>query len=182
MRKSHFNSGGRFELVWGIGDVWKFWMIQNWSKISMNYYHLRSIWYPSDPWDVPYSPNQFLGWDFFWRFLQQDGSSYFITTVPFNDINQLSIKRSLMKTALEKKSRDIAKMANMLVLVFIENVVQNIINSKELAIVILITVMEVETLFVQIFWNGCRQLEYLYCLCFKNNFQICTSCPRNGAI
>ena len=56
-----------------------------------------------------------------------------------------------MKTALEKKSRDIAKMANMLVLVFIENVVQNIINSKELAIVILITVMEVETLFVQIF-------------------------------
>ena len=59
-----------------------------------------------------------------------------------------------MESLLEKKSRDIAKMANMLVLVFVENVVQNIINSKELAIVIPITVMEVERFFVQIFWNG----------------------------
>ena len=56
-----------------------------------------------------------------------------------------------MESLLEKKSRDIAKMANMLVLVFVENVVQNIINSKELAIVIPITVMEVERFFVQIF-------------------------------
>ena len=38
--------------------------------------HLESIWYHhSEPSDVPYSPNQFLGWDFFCRFLQQDGSS-----------------------------------------------------------------------------------------------------------
>ena len=59
-----------------------------------------------------------------------------------------------MESLLEKKSRDIAKMANMLVLVFVENVVQNIINSKELAIAIPITVMEVERFFVQIFWNG----------------------------
>ena len=56
-----------------------------------------------------------------------------------------------MELLLEKKSRDIVKMTNMLVLVFVENVVQNIINSKEFAIVILITVMEVERLFVQIF-------------------------------
>ena len=36
--------------------------------------HLRSIWYHSEPSDVPYSPNQFLGWAFFCRFLQQDSS------------------------------------------------------------------------------------------------------------
>ena len=33
---------------------------------------LGPIWYNSD---VPYSPNQFLGWDSFCRFLQQDDSS-----------------------------------------------------------------------------------------------------------
>jgi hypothetical protein len=27
--------------------------------------HLRSIWYPSEALEVPCSPNQFLGWDFF---------------------------------------------------------------------------------------------------------------------
>ena len=37
--------------------------------------HLGSIWYPLTPLDVPYSPNQFLGRDFFCRFLQQTGSS-----------------------------------------------------------------------------------------------------------
>ena len=37
--------------------------------------HLGPIWYHSEPSNVPYSPNQFLGWDFFCRFLQQDGSS-----------------------------------------------------------------------------------------------------------
>ena len=31
--------------------------------------------YHSEPSDVPYSPNQFLDWDFFCQFLQQDGSS-----------------------------------------------------------------------------------------------------------
>ena len=36
--------------------------------------HLGPIWYRSEPSDVPYLPNQFLGWDFFCRFLQQDGS------------------------------------------------------------------------------------------------------------
>ena len=37
--------------------------------------HLRSIWYHSKPLEVPYSPNQFLGWDFFCHFLQQTSSS-----------------------------------------------------------------------------------------------------------
>ena len=36
--------------------------------------HYGSIWYHSRPSYVPYSPNQFLGLDFFVRFLQQDGS------------------------------------------------------------------------------------------------------------
>ena len=40
--------------------------------------HLGQIWYHlehSQLLDVPYSLNQFLGWDFFCRFLQQDGSN-----------------------------------------------------------------------------------------------------------
>ena len=40
--------------------------------------HLGTIWYHSEPSDVPYSPNQFLALDFFCRFLQQDGSSRFV--------------------------------------------------------------------------------------------------------
>ena len=36
--------------------------------------HLGSIWYHSEPSDVSYSPNQFLGCDFFCPLLQQDGS------------------------------------------------------------------------------------------------------------
>ena len=27
--------------------------------------HLGSIWHPSESSDIPYSPNQFLGWDVF---------------------------------------------------------------------------------------------------------------------
>ena len=37
--------------------------------------HLGPIWYHPEPSDVPYSPNQFLGWDFFYPYLQQDGSN-----------------------------------------------------------------------------------------------------------
>jgi hypothetical protein len=37
---------------------------------------LGPIWYHSEPSDVTYSPNQFLGWDFFCHFLQQDSSSW----------------------------------------------------------------------------------------------------------
>ena len=33
------------------------------------------IWYHSEPSDVHYSLNQFLGWDFFCRFLQKGGST-----------------------------------------------------------------------------------------------------------
>ena len=32
---------------------------------GVTYTHLGPIWYHSAPSDVPYSPNQFLGWDFF---------------------------------------------------------------------------------------------------------------------
>ena len=39
------------------------------------YASLGPIWYHSEPSDVPYSPNQFLGWDLFCRFIQQDSSS-----------------------------------------------------------------------------------------------------------
>ena len=37
------------------------------SYMSMSYLlnNLGSIWYHSEPSDVPYSLNQFLGWDFF---------------------------------------------------------------------------------------------------------------------
>ena len=38
-------------------------------------HHLGSIWYHSGPLEVPYSPNQFLGWDFFGLFLQETSSS-----------------------------------------------------------------------------------------------------------
>ena len=41
---------------------------------QLNHAHLGPIWYHSEPSDVPYSPNQFLDWDFFCYFLQQDGS------------------------------------------------------------------------------------------------------------
>ena len=43
--------------------------------------HLEPISYLSEPSDVPYSPNQFLGWDFFCCFLQQTSSSLFVEAV-----------------------------------------------------------------------------------------------------
>ena len=36
--------------------------------------HLGPIWYLSEPSDVPYSPNQYFGWDFFLPFLTVTGS------------------------------------------------------------------------------------------------------------
>ena len=45
--------------------------------------HLGPIWYHSEPSDVPSSSNQFLGWNFFCCFLQQDSSSiYDIDFIP----------------------------------------------------------------------------------------------------
>ena len=54
-------------------------MIPNWSKMSMSDppNHLGSIWYHSGPLEVPYSPNQFLGWDFFWPFLTANRLLYY---------------------------------------------------------------------------------------------------------
>ena len=37
--------------------------------------HLGPIWYHSEPANVPYSPSQFLGWDFFCHILQKGGFS-----------------------------------------------------------------------------------------------------------
>ena len=48
-------------------------MTPNWLK-GFTHAHLGPILYHSEPSNVPSSPNQFLGWDFFCRFLQQDGS------------------------------------------------------------------------------------------------------------
>ena len=52
-------------------------MILNQSQMSISdlLSFLGSIWYHSEPLKVPYFPNQFLGLDFFCRFLQQTGSS-----------------------------------------------------------------------------------------------------------
>ena len=54
----------------GLGNKGRL-MVLNDTKLILNYFkgvthaHLRPIWYHSEPSDVPYSPNQFLGWDFF---------------------------------------------------------------------------------------------------------------------
>ena len=67
-------------MVWGIGDVWRFWMILNWTLMIKGVTHaqLGPIWYHSESLDVPYSPNQLLGCDFFCCFLQQEGSKAII--------------------------------------------------------------------------------------------------------
>ena len=57
--------------------------------------HLGPIWYLSEPSDDPYSPNQFLGWDFFRRFLQQTGSN--ISTIALVD------KISSLNTAVQSR-------------------------------------------------------------------------------
>ena len=49
--------------------MWRFWIIK-----GVTHAHLGAIWNHSEPSDIPYSPSQFLGWDFFCRFLQQDSS------------------------------------------------------------------------------------------------------------
>ena len=47
-------------MVWGIGHAWRFWMIE-----GVTHAYLGPIWYHSEPSDIPYSPSEFLGWDFF---------------------------------------------------------------------------------------------------------------------
>ena len=66
------------KLVWGIlrerfkvlNDIK---LVQNEHELPLNY--LGSIWYHSERLDISYYRNQFLGWDFFCCFLQQDSSS-----------------------------------------------------------------------------------------------------------
>ena len=52
---------------------------------------LGSIWYPSEPSDVPYSPNQFLGWDFFAAVTYSMTAVETSTTCNFLTINQKDI-------------------------------------------------------------------------------------------
>ena len=40
-------------------------MPEGFNDIPNDYAHLRLIWYHSEPSDIHYSPNQSLGWDFF---------------------------------------------------------------------------------------------------------------------
>ena len=55
------------KLAWGIGGVWRFWRISNWSYMSKGVIHvyLGPICYPSELSDIPYPPLHFLGWDIF---------------------------------------------------------------------------------------------------------------------
>ena len=49
-------------------------LVLNKHEVPLN--HLGLVWYHSEPAsDDPHSPNQFLGWDFFCCFLQQDSSN-----------------------------------------------------------------------------------------------------------
>ena len=54
--------------------------------------NLGAIWYQSEPSDIPYSPNQFLGWDFFCRFLQQDGSKIILSSI-YLSMNDVAVKK-----------------------------------------------------------------------------------------
>ena len=48
---------------------------------GVTHVHVEPIWYHSELPDIPFSQNQFLGWDFF-LLLQQDGSSQKYSTQP----------------------------------------------------------------------------------------------------
>ena len=56
--------------------------------------HLWPIWYHSEPSCISYSPNQFLGWDFFWRFLKR-GSSGVIKTKYKNTVHLGAHRRTI---------------------------------------------------------------------------------------
>ena len=55
-------------------------------NMSDSFNHWESFWYQSEPLEVPFSQNQFLGWDFFCHFLQQTGSSEILTLQQYEDI------------------------------------------------------------------------------------------------
>ena len=47
-------------LVCRIGDLWRFWMVQNWLCMirGIPWTHIQLVWNHSDPSEVPYSANQ----------------------------------------------------------------------------------------------------------------------------
>ena len=81
-------------------------MIPNRSKWLrvVTHAHLGPIWYHSEHSDFQYSPNQYHGWEFFCRFLQQTGSSLFTATIS-TDIFKLSIYPQVEINFIESKHR-----------------------------------------------------------------------------
>ena len=57
--------------------------------------NLEYIWYHSQHLEVPYSPNQFLGRDFFCRFLQHTGFGFMIYKNPIDNLANFSEDSSL---------------------------------------------------------------------------------------
>ena len=49
--------------------------------MGVTHTYLGPIWYHSKPLDILYFPNQFLDWDFFCHFLQQDSSNFLLLTL-----------------------------------------------------------------------------------------------------
>ena len=59
---------------------------------GVTYAHLGPIWNFSESSDVPYFPNQYLGWDYFCCFLQQTGSSQsFLAAISENYRNNIPL-------------------------------------------------------------------------------------------
>ena len=73
--------------------------------------HLGSFWYHSEPSDVTYFPNQFLGWDFFCHFLQQDSSLMFCNSFTSAELDIYSLN-------LAKKKYMICTYSNLLIAEF----------------------------------------------------------------
>ena len=65
-------------LLCGIGDLWQFWIVWNWSWMisRITWTHMQSVWNHSGPSEVPYVfRKQVTGQELFSCFLQQTGSS-----------------------------------------------------------------------------------------------------------
>ena len=60
--------------------------------------HLGSIWYHLEPLGGLYSPNQFLGWGIFFRFLEQTGSRSLLWNIQGTQLNLSNIMKGCVKT------------------------------------------------------------------------------------
>ena len=59
---------------------------------GVTHVHLASIWYQPELLEVPYCPNQFLGFDFFAVFLEQTGSNRKFSKLKLDNLLCLSNK------------------------------------------------------------------------------------------